>query len=357
MAKSQRVATIDRQRISSHRAEAQFSFSEDFALLRRLVRADGLLAPDPLYYCYKIPCAVALLVIGAWLLPRTDSFGWQMALAAYFAVVFTQMSFFVHDAGHQQISRKRWVNGLIGTLTANLLLGMSYSWWCYSHNRHHKNPNQPDLDPDIDIPVLAFYRDQISQRYGLARFIVKYQHILFFPLMSLGAISKRRGAILFLARMRFQYRWAEIALVVVHYAVYFTFVSAFLGLERGAVFIAVHQLLYGLYMTTCFAPNHKGRPIVDVKEPQDYLYHQTVTSRNLISYRFVDYWYAGLNYQIEHHLFPRIPRSRLRRARALIRPFCKERAIPYYETGFLRTYWEILQYMADASRPLRSGAE
>ena len=329
-------------------------FSPEFKQLRRSIKQAGLLDPNPFYYAWRIPITLGLFALGVWLLLLVESLAGQLLLAVYFAVVFNQVSFFVHDAGHQQVCRRQWKNGMIGTFTANLLLGMSYAWWCHNHNRHHKYPNQPHLDPDINIPVLAFWPGQARARRGLARAIVKYQHYLFFPLMMLGSVSKRRGVILFLKRMRFKYRWLEITLVVVHYVVYFAFVFSVMSPGRALGFVAVHQLLYGLFLTTAFAPNHKGRPIVENKPDLDFLHYQVLTARNLISNRAVDFWYGGINYQIEHHLFPRIPRSRLRQARSIIRPFCKRNGFTYYETGVIQTYRDILIHMRDASLPLRT---
>jgi fatty acid desaturase len=113
-------------------------------------------------------------------------------------------------------------------------------------------------------------------------------------------------------------------------------------------------LLSGLYLGSIFAPNHKGMTIIDKESDLGFLYRQVVTARNVKGRPVTDFWYGGLNYQIEHHLFPSMPRNRLREAQCLIKAFCQEHAIPYYETSMLRSYQEILQYLHHVSSPLRA---
>lgn len=68
---------------------------------------------------------------------------------------------------------------------------------------------------------------------------------------------------------------------------------------------------------------------------------------------FTDFWYGGLNYQIEHHLFPNMPRNKLKEAQPIVRAFCKEHAIAYAETSMLQSYREILRFLHQVSAPLR----
>jgi fatty acid desaturase len=71
-------------------------------------------------------------------------------------VLFTQVVFIGHDAGHDQISSSRRTNRLLGLAVGNLLCGVSFGWWVPQHNAHHAHPNEPGLDPDLGTGVLAF---------------------------------------------------------------------------------------------------------------------------------------------------------------------------------------------------------
>ncbi len=109
----------------------------------------------------------------------------------------------------------------------------------------------------------------------------------------------------------------------------------------------------GLHLGMVFAPNHKGMPIVDPEHGMDFLYVQVLTTRNVLPGPIVDYMYGGLNYQVEHHLFPGMSRNMLGRAREIVKAFCEEQHLPYYETGVVRSYREILRYMNEVAAALR----
>ncbi|MEV4139848.1 fatty acid desaturase [Dactylosporangium sp. NPDC049742] len=68
----------------------------------------------------------------------------------------------------------------------------------------------------------------------------------------------------------------------------------------------------------------------------------------------VDLALGGLNYQIEHHLFPGMPRPNLRRAQPLVRSFCQQHDVSYCETTLLRSYAQTLHHLHHAGRPLRT---
>jgi fatty acid desaturase len=109
--------------------------------------------------------------------------------------------------------------------------------------------------------------------------------------------------------------------------------------------------VFGFYMGCSFAPNHKGMPILRPDDDLDYLRRQVLTSRNIRGGRVVDAVLGGLNYQIEHHLFPSMPRPSLRRAQAVVRQFCQERRISYREDSLLGSYRESLRHLHAAGRP------
>ncbi|MBE7196076.1 MAG: fatty acid desaturase, partial [Gordonia polyisoprenivorans] len=116
---------------------------------------------------------------------------------------------------------------------------------------------------------------------------------------------------------------------------------------------AILQGVWGVYMGCSFAPNHKGMPIIAAHEKLDYLRRQVLTSRNVRGGWFVDQLLGGLNYQIEHHLFPSMPRANLRRARQLVREHCAHHDITYTETGIYESYATALRYLHELGAPLR----
>jgi fatty acid desaturase len=329
----------------------------DFADLLRQVKAAGLLQRRRGYYVTKIAVTGGLFVAGwAGFAVLGDSW-WQLVVAVGLAVVFAQIGFLGHDAGHRQVFRSKRANDLVGLLHANLAIGLSYGWWVDKHNRHHAHPNQEDRDPDIDIGALAFTAGQArAKRDPLTRFIAGHQRQVFFPLLLLESVQLHMSSVRALVRPGLRHRGWEVSLLAVHAAGYLAAMLLVLSPLKAVAFVVVHQALLGLYLGCSFAPNHKGMPVLAADDRTDFLRRQVLTARNVRGGWLVDFALGGLNYQIEHHLFPNMPRPNLRRARPLIRAFCQQREVAYCETTLWRSYAQALQHLHDVGRPLRGDA-
>jgi fatty acid desaturase len=325
----------------------------EFTKLSRQIKQAGLLDRRRGWYAAKIALNLGLLAAGGAAFVLLGESWWQLLTAAYLAVVFTQVAFVGHDAGHRQISRSRRANDLVGLVHANLGLGISYGWWVGKHNRHHSNPNHEDLDPDIDIAALAFTAGQASSKHGLVRLVARYQAFLFFPLLLLEAAHLHLASAKAIVLGRGRANTIEGLLLVVHVAAYATALLLVLSPLQAAAFVVVQQGLFGLYLGCSFAPNHKGMPTLTQDEELDFLRRQVLTSRNVRGSRLVDWLLGGLNYQIEHHLFPNMPRPNLRRAQPLVRAFCAQHDIPYAEATMFGSYAEAIRHLHSVGAPLR----
>ena len=327
----------------------------DFAELSRRVKQAGLLRRRYGYYALRIALNVALLAAGVVAFVLLGSSWWQMVTAVLFAVVLTQFAYIGHDAGHRQIFATRRRNDLVGYAHA-AVTGISYQWWVDKHNRHHANPNHEGEDPDLDISALAFTAEQARAKRGLTRWVVKYQAFLFFPLLQFEAIMLRVASVRAVLRREVRHPRLEAISLAGHIVGYLAAVFLILSPVKAVLFIAVHQALMGIYLGCSFAPNHKGMPVLAPGEKLDYLRKQVLTSRNVTGGRWVDFLLGGLNYQIDHHLFPNMPRPNLRRAQALVQDFCARRRIPYSQCGPVHSYTEVLRHLHRVGAPLRSPA-
>src|SRR5829696_7920267 len=330
------------------------SLPNQYAELKRLIKQRGLLNRQPAYYAVKTVFTLGLLVVSLALLFILGDSWSQLLNAAYLAFVFVQLSLLAHDFGHRQFSfRSPRKNDWLTLVFGNLSLGVSRQWWIDKHNEHHGHPNQMDLDPDVDIPLLAFEEEQALEKRGFARFVVKYQAAFIFLLSLLQAISMLRSSIEFLAAKKAKSTLVEAMTICTHFALYFALLFSVLEPLQALLFVAVHRGLFGTYMVSIFAPNHKAMPLLERDSKVDFLRRQVLTSRNVTAHPITDFWYGGLNYQIEHHLFPRLPRNKLREAQPIIRGFCRDHSIAYHETSVLQSYKEILQHLHEVGAPLR----
>jgi fatty acid desaturase len=337
-------------------ANGKAAKGSEYALLSRQIKQAGLLEPRPGYYIWKIAITALLLAAGWTAFVLVGNSWWQLAVAAFLAVIFTQMGFLGHDAGHRQIFGSRRANYILGVLHGNLGIGLSYGWWVNKHNKHHAHPNTEGADPDIMLGALAFSQAQARTSRAMARLVYRYQAYLFFPMLLGEAISLHTSSIRALTSRASRHQALETVLLAVHAVGYLTVVFLVLSPVKALVFIVVQQGLFGLYLGSSFAPNHKGMLILDAGDRTDFLRRQVLTSRNVRGGWLTDFALGGLNYQIEHHLFPSMPRPNLRRSKAMIETFCRQRDLPYCESSLVGSYAQALRYLNTVGRPARSGS-
>jgi fatty acid desaturase len=327
----------------------------DYAGLSRQVRAARLLDRTPWRYGLRI-AATVLFFLACWCALVAIGQSWLVLVpAALLGVASTQVAFLGHDGGHQQIAATRAGNTVVGLLAGNLMTGLSIGWWVDKHSRHHANPNKEDHDPDIGEGVFAFTTAQAASRAGrLPRAIARNQAVLFFPLLTLEGLNLHAASVRWLCRARRgRLRRTELLLLSAHVLAYLGVILWVLSPLLAVAFVAVHQAVFGFYMGCSFAPNHKGMPIIGAEQKLDYLRRQVITSRNVRGGWFVDQLLGGLNYQVEHHLFPSMPRTHLRKAQRLVQTYCAQHRIPYTETGLFASYVCALRYLHALGEPLR----
>jgi fatty acid desaturase len=322
-----------------------------YSPLLRQVRDAGLLRHRTGYYVRRIALSAVLMVAGWTAFVLIGDSWWQLVVAVFLAFVYTQFGFVGHEAGHRQIGVSRRASDIIGLLYGNLAVGLSFGWWVDKHNRHHAHPNQEGKDPDIGTGAFAFTATGSGSWGPAARVLYRYQAYLFFPMLLLEALNLHVSSVRSLIRSPGRHRGWEAALLAVHVVGYVVAVFLVLSPAKALAFIAVQQGLFGLYLGCSFAPNHKGMEVLGADDHSDYLRRQVLTSRNVRGGWLIDYGLGGLNYQIEHHLFPSMPRPNLRRAQPLVRDYCRQHGLPYCETGLVDSYAQALRYLHETGRP------
>jgi fatty acid desaturase len=183
--------------------------------------------------------------------------------------------------------------------------------------------------------------------------IARHQAWLFFPLLLLEAAHLHLASAKAVLQGSGRANAVERLLLLAHVAGYVTALVLVLTPLQAVAFLVVHQGLLGLYLGCAFAPNHKGMPTLTRDEELDFLRRQVLTSRNVVGSRLVDFVLGGLNYQIEHHLFPNMPRPNLRRAQPLIRAFCQDHDLPYAEATMFGSYAQAVRHLHAVGAPLR----
>lgn len=347
---SQAAAVAERSPSSTGKPSA----GSDFAPLLRTVKGQGLLERRIGWYTRTITVnAFALAAVGVGMFLLGASW-WVLLLAPVLSVLCARTAFIGHDAGHSQITANRSVGRAIGLVHGNLLLGMSSAWWNDKHNRHHANPNHVDKDPDVAANVLVWTSRQAKVRVGFRRWLTRNQSWLFFPLTLLQGVAMKIYGFQDLRRQAPRERVVEGLLLVAHLVGYTTLLLVAMPVGHAIAFAAIHQALFGLHLGLAFAPNHKGMEMPDPNgERWGHLQRQVLTSRNIRGGPATDWFLGGLNYQIEHHLFPSMPRPHLRLAQPVVRAHCAAVGMSYTEAGFVDSYRQVLRHMYEVGEPLR----
>jgi fatty acid desaturase len=326
--------------------QAREAYVSQYAELSRRVQAAGLQRRRYGYYwtCFSI-AAAAFITIWVGVVLLRDSWPFLMLLAGLLAVVSAQFGFLGHDAAHRQVfASAAWNEWAARVISA--FAGLSYGWWMHKHNRHHSGPNQEGRDPDIAPGPIAFTPAVAGTRTGLAAALTRSQGVWFFLLLPLEGLNLHAQSVRrMLGREPLRLRAVEVAFLTLRLGGYLTALFLILPAGKALGFICVHLALFGVLLGGAFAPNHIGMPIVPADARPDFLRRQVLMSRNISGRALTGFFMGGLNLQIEHHLFPSMPRPGLKQARALVRAHCQQHQVEYTESSLLGAYGRILHYL------------
>jgi fatty acid desaturase len=328
----------------------------EYSSLLRTVRDAGLLKRRTGFYVKIFAIMVAALgAAGVGFVLLGDSW-FQLIIAAVLGVVLTQFAFLAHEASHRQVFTSGKLNDIVGRTLANLFVGISYSWWMTKHSRHHANPNVVGKDTDIERDFISFQEVDAAKARGIYAWFTRRQGYFFFPVLVFEGVNlHRHGFLTVFGRGKVDKRWLEITMIMLRVVAYLGVVFYFLPLGMGFAFIGVQLAVFGVYMGASFAPNHTGMPILPHDSKVDFLRRQVLTSRNIKGGVLMDTYMGGLNYQIEHHLFPNMPRPHLARAQEIIKEYCDTHSILYSETTLTESYGIVTRYLnqvgLSAARP------
>jgi len=335
--------------------ESNERFEKANSEIKRKARELGLYKADYLYYLLYFTALIAAVAYSVYVIGTTESRVVWIAFAPIMAFLHTHLSYIAHDAGHDQVFPTRKKRNQYALLVLCLLVGIGPSWWVYTHDAHHRDPNDTEKDPNVKVePFLAFSPEQLAKKSAFWRWAIRYQDKYYYVLVALETINMTWNSFEFLLsnkkkeRRRYRpHRWLELMLLTAHFVIYFSFLWLVMGYWMFA-FVVVHKILQGLYLGAVFAPNHKGMDVVDdeAKRELSWLERQVITTRNVFRgwFGIITFLTGGLNYQVEHHLLWNVPRRRLGKARAFIKPMIEELGLPYYEMSFRASFMEVVRY-------------
>lgn len=341
-------------------------------IVRRYRQLDQFIHAEGLYQCrytdYMIETCRYALLFGLCLLFLR--LGWYSVSGLFLGLFWHQLVFTAHDAGHMGITHDFLYDTVIGVVVADFFGGLSIGWWKRNHNVHHIVTNSPEHDPDIEhIPFFAishrFFESLRSTFYdrpmiydSIAKISVRYQHLLYYPLLILGRFNLYVLSWEFLLRglgprkgIAWWHRWFEIAGHVFFWA-WFGYGIVYRSIPDAYsrfVFIMISHMITGpLHVQITLS--HFAMSTADLGIHESFPQKMLRTTMDVDCPAWLDFLHGGLQFQAVHHLYPRIPRHNLRRTQKLVQAFCDEVEIPYALYGFVDGNKQVCGRLADVAR-------
>eukprot|EP00898_Chlorokybus_atmophyticus_P000597 jgi/Chlat1/1538/Chrsp122S00078 len=339
---------------------------EDYRRLRAKFQADGLFTSNKYYYVFKVLCNLGILyaAFGA-LRAAAHSALFLILSAALLSICWQQCGWLAHDFLHHQVFRHRALNNLAGLLIGNLWQGLSVTWWKTKHNTHHAVPNECDhafapIDPDIDtLPLLAWSKEMLLPVSNpIHRILIRHQQLLVWPLLCIARTVWLIKSILFVIKpVNAKYATSltplqamlELSCLGLHWSWYLWAAFSHLGLIRGALYVALTQLASGFLLSFVFVQSHNGMEVYNDRH-KDFVSKQVVSTRDIQSSLLNDWFTGGLNRQIEHHLFPTMPRHNLGCIAPAVKALCERHGLVYEDASFAEGTAKVLERLAEVAR-------
>lgn len=296
-----------------------------------------------------LSAALALCLGFAW---QTPSTAYALLSSLPIALVLAQFAFLGHDAGHRAVHRSGLWRGVLGQACMTVATGMAFEEWFERHAAHHSHCQNEQQDPDMEVSVVVSLTEgALKGRTGVARLCARLQHWHVWFLSLLFAHSQRHLSQWGVLKRPLHYR-RDLAVLVLHALLWFGLPCWLLQVEasRALLVYAVPLFVLGPYLATIFWLNHIGMPLVRPGEPISFLEHQAATSRTVLSPRAMDWFFGGLNYQIEHHLFPQVPSLRLAQVQPVVQGTLAEAGVAYNGRGFRASVGEVAAHFRQIAR-------
>jgi fatty acid desaturase/predicted heme/steroid binding protein len=359
--------------------EKQKEFEKAYRELRAKMFTMGLFNANLLYYVFKVSSNVCIALLSIACAVYSKSFIVNFIGAVIMGLFWQQCGWLAHDFLHHQVFKNRLYGDLMGLVVGGIFQGFSVHWWKTKHNTHHSVPNleascdaAADGDPDIDtMPMLAWSANMAKQaadpKSAWGRFFVKYQAILYFPVLFFARLSWAHQSWVFvwggagqhsvknaaIDRTKMAHPYLERFALVIHYGIMLAIMSQMYW-AYALMYFFVAQTSCGLFLAMVFGVGHNGMAVYKSNERPDFWKLQVTTTRNVTGSWLVGWFCGGLHYQVEHHLFPMVPRHNLAKVHQLVVAFCKEQGVTYHETSIYDGNVEVLQHLDKVSREFAS---
>lgn len=239
----------------------------------------------------------------------------------------------------------------------NGMMGGSADWWRGRHTRHHAYPNHAETDLDVrTLPLFAWDDDQLMRAYQKGLTNLKYQHWYFtffgppmifviYRILTLVWTVRNRMWVEFGVQVFWNVWQAAVLLPKMEYNI-----LAYIGWHLIVLFAS------GAYLGWCFALNHTMFPVVYGEKDKDWVRSTCDATQNIVAadgnkymQAWLDFFTGHLDYQVEHHLFPNMPRVNYPALHKMLKPILQKHGVPLHESTFWAAVGQVLSTLKNAS--------
>lgn len=360
------VGAIDITQGPSEVEKIGSGYVDDVVTMRKDIQKLGLLRSSKAYYAFKLSSNFAILSASVAILTFFPGQWGPLLLSAFLLGLFWQQcGWLAHDFLHHQVFANRTVNNMFGILVGNIWQGFSVAWWKNKHNHHHAVPNVTDSpsggDPDIQTMPVLWWSEKLIEGddiESLPKFLLQNQALFYFPILCMARTSWVIQSILHQLLPRNPFVTSdtmyalELAGLAMHHVLYLYLLSFIPSFLQLVVFVILTQGLGGLLIGVVFTVGHNAMEVFTHEELRKthFVSLQVRTTRNVTPTLFNNWFTGGLGYQVEHHIWPTLPRHSLPQAAVILRKFCHDHKIPYTSQGLIEgnaDVWRLLSAIGD----------
>ncbi|QIW99820.1 hypothetical protein AMS68_005338 [Peltaster fructicola] len=363
----------DLEKYPSLDTETQSKINEKYRALDQRIHDEGLYNCNYLAYGVELCRYTTLGVLAYYFL----QIGWYLPSAVMLGLLWHQLVFTVHDAGHMGITHDYQIDTCIGIFIADFIGGLSVCWWKRNHNVHHIVTNSAEHDPDIQhMPFFAVshrffeslrstYYDRIMEFDAFAKFALRYQHWLYYPILCFGRFNlyvlswqyiflgqgPRKGPARwhrYLEMLGQAFFWYWFGYLVLYKSIP-------TGWQRFMYLMVSHAVTMPVHVQITLS--HFAMSTSDLGVAESFPQRMLRTTMDVDCPAWLDFVHGGLQFQAVHHLFPRIPRHNLRQCQKLVMEFCDDVGIPYALYGFTEGNQKIIGHLGEVAKQARILAE
>lgn len=295
-----------------------------------------------------------------------ESAALRVASGFLLGILWIQSGWIGHDSGHHNVMPSKGLTRFTQVLCGNCFAGICIAWWKRNHNAHHIACNSLEYDPDLQfIPLFAvhsrlfnsirsYFYDRKLEFTRIARFMVSYQHWTFYPVMAVARINLfAQSLILLFTHKSVPNRLQEILGMAVFYIWYPLLVSFLPTWPERVAFVLASLSGVGIQHVQ-FCLNHFSSSVFEgPPKGLEWVKMQTAGTLNVDCSPWMDWFHGGLQFQVEHHLFPRLPRCHYRKIAPLVRDFCKRNGLVYSSASFWQSNLMIVRTLRNAAMEAR----